>query len=114
MKIAEAIKILSENPVVFPDTDVQDMWDEAIHLAISTMEKKEKDRLATNERQREYNKRTKYASQERYNKEKSVSFIFRAYAPQDNDIIDHLRGLDNISGYVKELVRKDMKRKGVV
>ncbi len=113
MNIAEAIKILSENPVVFPDMDVQNMWDEAIQLAISTMEKKERNRIATNERQSEYGKRTKYASQARYNKKNTVSFIFRAYAPQDNDIIDYLRSLDNMSGYVKDLIRKDMKRKGL-
>lgn len=41
MKSAEAIKILSETPVAYPDPDAQSIWDEAIDMAISALEKQE-------------------------------------------------------------------------
>lgn len=41
MTNAEAIKILSETPVAYPDPDAQSIWDEALSMAISALEKQE-------------------------------------------------------------------------
>ena len=41
MTNAEAIEILSENPVAYPEPDVQSIWDEALDMAIAALEKQE-------------------------------------------------------------------------
>ena len=44
--------------------------------------------------QREYEKRTGYAAQAKYLKERGKSVAFRLIKPQDNDIIEELKGID--------------------
>ena len=61
--------------------------------------------------QREYSKRTNYASQKKYLKERSKVINFRVFVPQDNDIIEFLNKQPNKAGYLKELIRADMKNK---
>ena len=45
------------------------------------------------------------------NEERVVPFIFRAYSPKDNDLINYLRGVGNITKYIKELIREDIESK---
>ena len=37
-------------------------------------------------------------------------FIFCANKKTDADLIEYLSGLDNFSGYIKQLIKKDMKK----
>lgn len=58
--------------------------------------------------QKEYSKRTNYASQSKYNKEKGTSVAFRLFSPQDDDILQKLKTVDSKAGYIKELIRRDI------
>lgn len=62
-----------------------------------------------NQRQKEYNKATNYASQKEYNKERGKNINFRVFVPQDDDIIEFLETLPNKAGYMKDLIRTDIK-----
>ena len=63
------------------------------------------------EYQREYNKRTHYASQNKYHKEKGKVISIRLFTPQDDDILAYLDTQPNKAAYFRELVRADMERK---
>lgn len=63
-----------------------------------------------NQRQREYSKATNYASQKDYNKQHGKNINFRVFTPQDDDIIEFLETIPNKAGYIKELIREDIKR----
>lgn len=65
-------------------------------------------------RQKEYNVKTNYASQRAYNKERGRSFNFRLFTPQDDDMMAWLDQQPNKAGYLKSLIKEDMKRKGVI
>ena len=69
----------------------------------------EEARQRKNARQREYSKRTNHAAQAKYNKEKGQSVAFRLFHPQDDDIIQKLNKVDSKAGYIKSLIRADMK-----
>lgn len=58
--------------------------------------------------QREYEKRTGYAAQAKYLKERGKSVAFRLIKPQDNDIIEKLESVSSKAGYIKELIRADI------
>ena len=45
------------------------------------------------------------------NKGNVVPFCFRAYISQDKDLINYLRGVGNITKYIKELIREDIESK---
>lgn len=60
------------------------------------------------ETQREYEKRTKYAAQNKYHKEKSKSYLLRFSYSTDGKLIEFLDGLDNRNGYIRNLVYADM------
>lgn len=45
----------------------------------------------------------------RYNKEKTTQFKMSLNNKTDADIIEHLKTRDNKQGYVKQLIRNDMK-----
>lgn len=70
----------------------------------------EEARLRKNERQREYAKRTKYAAQNKHLKEHSKSLSIRLFHPQDDDILQKLDNVPNKAGYVKGLIRKDIRK----
>ena len=70
----------------------------------------EEKRQRKNERQREYAKRTGYAAQSKYNKERSKSVNIRLFLPQDADILDKLESVESKAGYIKELIRADIKK----
>ena len=59
-------------------------------------------------RKREYEKRTGYAAQAKYLKERGKSVAFRLIKPQDNDIIEKLESVSSKAGYIKELIRADI------
>lgn len=63
------------------------------------------------EYQKEYNKRTHYASQNKYHKEKGRVISIRLFTPQDDDILAYLDAQPNKAGYFRELVRADMAKK---
>ena len=60
---------------------------------------------------KEYGKRTGYAAQVKYQKERSKQIIFRVFSPQEDDISEWLDKQPNKSGYIKGLIRSDMERK---
>ena len=50
------------------------------------------------------------ASQKRYHKENTQLFTIRLMKVSDQDIIEKLDSVPNKSGYVKDLIRKDIKK----
>lgn len=58
--------------------------------------------------QRDYEKRTGYAAQAKYLKERGKSVAMRLISPQDDDIIQHLETVPSKAGYLKRLIREDM------
>lgn len=46
----------------------------------------------------------------KYQKEHTKAFVFRCNIEGDADLIEHLAKVDNVAGYLKDLVRKDMQR----
>jgi len=46
----------------------------------------------------------------KYNKENIKSLAFQLNITTDRDIINHLATKDNKTGYIKELIREDMKK----
>ena len=68
----------------------------------------EEARERKNARQREYAKRTGYEAQNKYLKEKSKRYVFRAMIATESDIIEKLDSIDNKSGYIKGLIREDI------
>ena len=73
----------------------------------------EKARQHKNEYNAEYIKQTKGAAQRKWdekNRERKRQKSFFLWLPQDQDIVDHLDTVDNISGYIKYLIREDMNK----
>ena len=73
----------------------------------------EERRQRKNARQREYAKRTGWATTNRAHNENTKMIGIRMSLQNDKDILDFLDQLDNKSGYVKELIRSDMKKRGL-
>ena len=48
----------------------------------------------------------------KYNREKTTNITFRLYQT-DADILKHLQAQENKQGYIKSLIREDMKRQGL-
>ena len=46
----------------------------------------------------------------KYNKANTTAFTFRFNNENDADIIEHLQSLDNKNGYIKELIRENIKK----
>lgn len=46
----------------------------------------------------------------KYIKEKQRSFTFRCHKKNDADLIAFLESKDNVGGYIKDLVRKEMQK----
>ena len=61
-----------------------------------------------NEIQREYNKRTNYAANIKYQKEKTKIIPIRVMLNTEADIIEKLNSVENKSGYIKNLIRQDI------
>lgn len=74
----------------------------------------DKARRRKNEYNAEYVKQTKGAAQRKWdeeNKNRKKQKSFFLWLPQDQDIVDHLDSVGNISGYIKDLIRADMEQK---
>lgn len=70
----------------------------------------EEARERKNARQREYAKRTSYASSTKYEKDNVKRYVVKLVVNTEQDIIDWLEKQDNKAGYIKELIREDIKR----
>ena len=70
----------------------------------------EEARLRKNARQREYSKRTGYASQAKYNAENTKRYVIKVMLKTESDIIERLEEEENKSGYIKHLIREDIKK----
>ena len=68
----------------------------------------EEKRLRKNARQREYAKRTGYAAAIRSNQKNTKTINLRFTISKESDILDFLATKENVSGYLKSLIRKDM------
>lgn len=53
---------------------------------------------------------SKYAPQERYQAAHMTVIRAKINDRTDQDILDHLKNVDNIQGYIKALIRADMAR----
>lgn len=53
----------------------------------------------------------KYASQARYNDRTRKRIPFNLNTNTDQDILNHLKSIDNVQGYIKRLIRDDMQKK---
>lgn len=49
-------------------------------------------------------------AQKKYNKEKTKSFILKLNRQADADVIERLEQAENKQGYIKNLIRKDIKK----
>lgn len=54
----------------------------------------------------------KYAPQARYNEKTRRRYVLNLNKNTDGEILEHLEKLPNVQGYLKELIRADMKRDG--
>ena len=48
--------------------------------------------------------------QDRYNKAKTTTVLLRLNKSTDADVIEHLERAENKTGYIKSLIRADIKR----
>lgn len=62
------------------------------------------------ERQKEYDKRTGYAAQRKYIENNIKRYVINCVANTEQDIINHLEQQENKAGYIKRLIREDMKK----
>lgn len=62
--------------------------------------------------QRDYEKRTGFSANSKYNKEKTKLYSLRVVLDTEQDIIQKLETVENKSGYIKMLIREDIKRNG--
>ena len=53
-------------------------------------------------------KQNKYAAQAKYNTKTRVRYVLNLNKNTDPDILEHLEKLDNVQGYLKKLIRKDI------
>lgn len=70
----------------------------------------EEARQRKNARQREYAKKTGYASDIKYQKNNTKQIAFRLNFNTDADILDKLEKVENTQGYIKSLIRADIKK----
>lgn len=70
----------------------------------------EEARERKNARQREYAKRTGYASSVKYEKNNVKRYVVKVIVNTEKDIIDMLESQDNKAGYIKQLIREDIKK----
>lgn len=76
-------------------------------MALTEEEKRER----KNARQKEYEKRTGYAAQKKYNEANIKQYTLKFMASTEADMIEHLERQPNKAGYIKALIKKDMLHK---
>lgn len=62
--------------------------------------------------QRDYEKRTGFSANSKYNKEKTKLYSLRVVVDTEQDIIQKLEAVENKSGYIKRLIREDIAKNG--
>lgn len=70
----------------------------------------EEARERKNARQKEYEKKTGYSAQNKYGKEKTRRYTISAMINTEQDIIQKLDSVENKNGYIKALIREDIKK----
>lgn len=70
----------------------------------------EEARERKNARQREYSKRTGYASSTKYEKDNVKRYVVKVVVNTEQDIIDRLESQENKMGYIKRLIREDIQK----
>ena len=70
----------------------------------------EEKRQRKNANQREYARRTGYAATAKSQKKNSKTVLLRFYYNTEQDVLDYLESQENKSGYIKNLIREDMKK----
>lgn len=60
--------------------------------------------------QKDYEKRTSYAAQNKYLKEKTKRYVIQTMFSTDSDIISKLESVENKAGYIKKLIREDIEK----
>ena len=68
----------------------------------------EERRARKNARQTEYSKKTNYAAQRKYEKATVKQYTLKFMTSTESDLIDYLEKQPNKSGYIKDLIKKDM------
>ena len=70
----------------------------------------EEARERKNARQREYAKKTGYAANMKYEKNNIKRYVIKLSINTDKDIIDELENKDNKAGFIKQLIRDEIKK----
>ena len=73
----------------------------------------EEARQKKNVRQKEYERNTNYAAKAKYAKEKTKRYVVQVIKTTEADILEKLEKQDNKSGYIKSLIRQDIKKNGI-
>ena len=60
------------------------------------------------EYQKEYDKRTGYAAQKKYNKEHQTMRVNLAFGDGDADVLAKLQSVENKTDYIRQLIRADI------
>lgn len=57
------------------------------------------------------NSEARIKANNKYNASHTVQIAFRANVKTDADIIERLKGVPNVAGYIKQLIRQDIANK---
>lgn len=60
--------------------------------------------------QRDYAKRSGYAAQSKYLKDKSKRYVIQCMLNTESDIIKRIESQSNKAGYIKSLIRADIEK----
>jgi hypothetical protein len=60
------------------------------------------------QRQKEYQKRTKYAANLKWKKRNIIRISFELNKDTDKKLVQKMESLDNKNGYLKQLIRQDI------
>ena len=69
---------------------------------------KDEARARKNDSQKNYEKKTGYAAQLKYGREKTRRYTISAMTNTEQDIIQKLDSVENKNGYIKALIRADI------
>jgi hypothetical protein len=69
---------------------------------------KDEARARKNDSQKKYEKKTGYAAQLKYGREKTRRYTISAMTNTEQDVIQKLDSVENKNGYIKALIRADI------
>ena len=73
----------------------------------------EEARERRNEKQREYARKTGRAAEKKYAEKNAKVYALKVIISKDLDIVEKLSQQENISSYLKSLIRKDIEENGI-